>query len=251
MLLCAQYVLPITSEPIPQRRRARSRRRYPRRRNRRHAQVALSRRGNVRLRSGGAAARFRRPAHAPGKRRAARHRARRALRNVDYDHARAVREARCGRLVRLRPSLAAWKRFPAASPHRADIPASGASCTATQKLGMRSVIYREVGAMDRRNGFRHAPGRKTTSCTGAKRLIPAASPSVFRRQPCSRAIPRCSVRWRSSPRRRTCPLRCAWRAIARNAISCATDPRRFPCTPWTPSAASWRFRRGCPQAPRR
>lgn len=32
----------------------------------------------------------------------------------------------------------------------ADITASGASCTATQKLGMRSVIYREVGAMDRR-----------------------------------------------------------------------------------------------------
>lgn len=32
----------------------------------------------------------------------------------------------------------------------ADITSSGASCTATQKLGMRSVIYREVGAMDRR-----------------------------------------------------------------------------------------------------
>lgn len=32
----------------------------------------------------------------------------------------------------------------------ADITNSGASCTATQKIGMRSVIYREVGAMDRR-----------------------------------------------------------------------------------------------------
>lgn len=32
----------------------------------------------------------------------------------------------------------------------ADITTSGASCTATQKLGMRSVIYREVGAMDQR-----------------------------------------------------------------------------------------------------
>ena len=32
----------------------------------------------------------------------------------------------------------------------ADITATGAACTATQKLGMRSVIYREVGAMDKR-----------------------------------------------------------------------------------------------------
>ncbi|MBQ3106869.1 MAG: amidohydrolase family protein [Eggerthellaceae bacterium] len=32
----------------------------------------------------------------------------------------------------------------------ADITASGAACTATQKLGLRSVIYREVGAMDSR-----------------------------------------------------------------------------------------------------
>lgn len=32
----------------------------------------------------------------------------------------------------------------------ADITTTGAACTATQKLGMRSVIYREVGAMDRR-----------------------------------------------------------------------------------------------------
>lgn len=32
----------------------------------------------------------------------------------------------------------------------ADITATGASCTATQKLGLRSVIYREVGAMDKR-----------------------------------------------------------------------------------------------------
>lgn len=32
----------------------------------------------------------------------------------------------------------------------ADITSTGASCTATQKLGMRSVIYREVGAMDHR-----------------------------------------------------------------------------------------------------
>src|SRR5699024_10023941 len=30
----------------------------------------------------------------------------------------------------------------------ADITTTGAACTATQKLGMRSVIYREVGAMD-------------------------------------------------------------------------------------------------------
>lgn len=32
----------------------------------------------------------------------------------------------------------------------ADITATGAACTATQKLGLRSVIYREVGAMDKR-----------------------------------------------------------------------------------------------------
>lgn len=32
----------------------------------------------------------------------------------------------------------------------ADITSTGAACTATQKLGMRSVIYREVGAMDSR-----------------------------------------------------------------------------------------------------
>ena len=32
----------------------------------------------------------------------------------------------------------------------ADITTTGAACTATQKLGMRSVIYREVGAMDKR-----------------------------------------------------------------------------------------------------
>lgn len=32
----------------------------------------------------------------------------------------------------------------------ADITMTGAACTATQKLGMRSVIYREVGAMDKR-----------------------------------------------------------------------------------------------------
>ncbi len=32
----------------------------------------------------------------------------------------------------------------------ADVTSTGASCTATQKLGLRSVIYREVGAMDRR-----------------------------------------------------------------------------------------------------
>ena len=32
----------------------------------------------------------------------------------------------------------------------ADITATGAACTATQKLGMRSVIYRDVGAMDKR-----------------------------------------------------------------------------------------------------
>lgn len=32
----------------------------------------------------------------------------------------------------------------------ADITATGASCQATQNLGLRSVIYREVGAMDRR-----------------------------------------------------------------------------------------------------
>ena len=32
----------------------------------------------------------------------------------------------------------------------ADITSTGASCTATTKLGMRSVVYREVGAMDRR-----------------------------------------------------------------------------------------------------
>ena len=32
----------------------------------------------------------------------------------------------------------------------ADITATGAACTATQKLGLRSVIYREVGAMDQR-----------------------------------------------------------------------------------------------------
>lgn len=32
----------------------------------------------------------------------------------------------------------------------ADITSTGAACTATQKLGMRSIIYREVGAMDKR-----------------------------------------------------------------------------------------------------
>lgn len=32
----------------------------------------------------------------------------------------------------------------------ADITVTGAACTATQKLGLRSVIYREVGAMDKR-----------------------------------------------------------------------------------------------------
>ena len=32
----------------------------------------------------------------------------------------------------------------------ADITTTGAACTATQKLGLRSVIYREVGAMDKR-----------------------------------------------------------------------------------------------------
>lgn len=32
----------------------------------------------------------------------------------------------------------------------ADITTTGAACTATQKLGLRSVIYREVGAMDQR-----------------------------------------------------------------------------------------------------
>ena len=32
----------------------------------------------------------------------------------------------------------------------ADITATGAACPATQKLGLRSVIYREVGAMDQR-----------------------------------------------------------------------------------------------------
>lgn len=32
----------------------------------------------------------------------------------------------------------------------ANITSTGAACTATQKLGMRSVVYREVGAMDRR-----------------------------------------------------------------------------------------------------
>ncbi len=32
----------------------------------------------------------------------------------------------------------------------ADITSTGAACTATQKLGMRGVIYREVGAMDKR-----------------------------------------------------------------------------------------------------
>lgn len=32
----------------------------------------------------------------------------------------------------------------------ADITTTGAACSATQKLGMRSVIYREVGAMDKR-----------------------------------------------------------------------------------------------------
>ena len=31
----------------------------------------------------------------------------------------------------------------------ADITSTGAACTATQKLGMRSIIYREVGAMDK------------------------------------------------------------------------------------------------------
>lgn len=31
-----------------------------------------------------------------------------------------------------------------------DVTVSGASCTATQRLGLRSVIYREVGAMDKR-----------------------------------------------------------------------------------------------------
>lgn len=41
----------------------------------------------------------------------------------------------------------------------ADITTTGAACTATQKLGMRSVIYREVGAMDKRRidyAMRHA-----------------------------------------------------------------------------------------------
>ena len=41
----------------------------------------------------------------------------------------------------------------------ADITATGAACTATQKLGMRSAIYREVGAMDKRRvdfAMRHA-----------------------------------------------------------------------------------------------
>ena len=32
----------------------------------------------------------------------------------------------------------------------ADITTTGAACTATQKLGLRSIIYREVGAMDQR-----------------------------------------------------------------------------------------------------
>ena len=250
MLLCAQYVLPITSEPI-------------------HNGAVLVRDGVIRDVGTAAMLKLRYPdeetsdygqaALLPGFVDLHTHLENAVLRGIVHDVPYAT-WIMTMRELSAKLDVADWydsailgglEALSSGITTVADITASGASCTATQKLGMRSVIYREVGAMDRRRvdfamhqaendlmHWREEVDSSRVTIGLSPSAVFACHPEMFRKVA-------------QFAKRRTCPLRCAWPAIARNAISCATDPRRFPCTPWTPSAASWRFRRGCPRAPRR
>ena len=110
----------------------------------------------------------------------------------------------------------------------ADITSTGAACTATQKLGLRGVIYREVGAMDKmrvahamrsaendimhwREGGRFQPHHHRHRARGR------STPTIRR---CSRASPNARART-------TCPWPCASPAVARSTTSSCTAPSMF------------------------
>ena len=100
----------------------------------------------------------------------------------------------------------------------ADITLTGASCTAVNKLGLRSVIYRQVGAMDK--------NRIDAAMQFAQKDI-----LHWREEVDSDRVTRpCFPPSRISPSRRICPWTCGLPAAARSPTSCATARRPSKCT---------------------
>ena len=100
----------------------------------------------------------------------------------------------------------------------ADITLTGASCTAVNKLGLRSVIYRQVGAMDK--------NRIDAAMQFAQKDI-----LHWREEVDSDRVTRpCFPPSRNSPSRRICPWPCGLPAAARSPTSCATARRPSKCT---------------------
>lgn len=153
MLLCAQYVLPITSEPI-------------------HNGAVLVRDGAIRDVGDAAMLKLRYPdeevsdfgqaAILPGFVDLHTHLENAVMRGIVHDVPYAT-WIMTMRELSAKMDVADWydsailgglESLSSGITTVADITTSGASCTAMQKLGMRGVVYREVGAMDRRRvGF--------------------------------------------------------------------------------------------------
>ena len=149
MLLCAQYVLPITSEPI-------------------HNGAVLVRDGAIRDVGDAAMLKLRYPdeevsdfgqaAILPGFVDLHTHLENAVMRGIVHDVPYAT-WIMTMRELSAKMDVADWydsailgglESLSSGITTVADITTSGASCTAMQKLGMRGVVYREVGAMDRR-----------------------------------------------------------------------------------------------------
>ena len=149
MLLCAQYVLPITSEPI-------------------HNGAVLVRDGAIRDVGDAAMLKLRYPdeevsdfgqaAILPGFVDLHTHLENAVMRGIVHDVPYAT-WIMTMRELSAKMDAADWydsailgglESLSSGITTVADITTSGASCTAMQKLGMRGVVYREVGAMDRR-----------------------------------------------------------------------------------------------------
>lgn len=107
----------------------------------------------------------------------------------------------------------------------ADITLTGASCTAVNKLGLRSVIYRQVGAMDK-NRIDAAMQFAQKDILHWREEVDSDRVTIgIAAAPCSPTTRPCSPPSRNSPSRRICPWPCGSPAAARSPTSCATARR--------------------------